>query len=135
MSDSAGLSPSEVVRRWLEFRRRDQEGGHLLAPGVVIEEPESLPYGGRFVGPEGLATMHEIMRATWRIDFPSAGEMDILECGATAVLRGHLRAESVRTGRRVETPVAEFYEVRDGLIYSIRVHYMDTALMVAALTE
>jgi uncharacterized protein len=126
---------ADVVRAWLACRLQEQEGELLLAEDVLMEEPASLPYGGTFVGHAQLKSMHDIMRQTWHIDFPPEGEIDVIESGDTVVLRGTLRAASVRTGRRVETPVAEFYRVHDGLIRSIRVHYMDTAAMVVALTE
>jgi ketosteroid isomerase-like protein len=93
-------------------------------PDSEIDEPEGLPYGGRYRGPEGV--MRLVTAISQDYDF-EIGETDIRPIGPDEAL-GILEATfiSKSTGKRVHTKVVELYRFTDGLISFADIFPKDT---------
>lgn len=110
------------------FRARDGAGQFArLHPDVDIEEPEGLPYGGRYRGHDGWRTLNRAILSVWDLQ-PSPDPHRLIggEHDEHFALMSRLVGASRRTGRAFDMHVMEYWQVVDGLIVAIRPYYFDT---------
>lgn len=98
----------------------------LLDPDFVLIEPDGLPYGGTYRGPEGWWTLYRRILSTWT-DLRNEtlfilGNPD----GEDFAFMMRLTGRSSKTGKPFETTVMEHWVVRNGRVLSILPHYYDT---------
>ena len=127
-SNSAAVSES-----FSAVARRDIPGAlALLDPDVEWVAPASLPYGGRYKGPQEVATRY----------FPGFLEQvdddfelhadEVAEAGEWVVVRGRLRGHGRLSGTPFELPLVQLWSFRGGL--ATRLEYqLDTAALLAAV--
>lgn len=96
----------------------------LLDPGVVVDEPASLPFGGLHHGPDGF--VGGLITVLVRMADFTVERFAVLDAGDTAVARLDVCFSDRASGRTLSTRLTEIYEVREGLITSIDVFYKDT---------
>ncbi len=96
----------------------------LFADDVVMHEAESLPYGGTYVGKDGLKRGIGKMFAAWE-DMTYSVEQ-ITAGGDLCFVYLHTSATSPRTGKTYAFPVAELWRFRDGKVVEFRPFYWDT---------
>jgi ketosteroid isomerase-like protein len=101
----------------------------LCDPDCVITQDESLPWGGRHVGHDGLATFAVTLVGTIdsAVTIESIFEADgqVFQCGRT---RGTVRAN----GNAFDVPEVHVWTLRDGVV--VAAHFaIDTPAMSAAL--
>ena len=115
------LAPAAVVRAFLEeaFAGRPDASRARLHPEVVIDEPQDLPYGGRFVGHAGIADLAGRIGRDFRESLVSLSVMDT----DPVVTRLRISVTSLATKRTLQMDVMEAYEVADGLITHIDIYY------------
>ncbi|MDA8047241.1 MAG: nuclear transport factor 2 family protein [Actinomycetota bacterium] len=118
----------EMARR---FASGDRAGAAaLFHPGIRIEQPASLPHGGRHEGPDGVARMGAELARHWdrSISNPRiSGRAD------WAVQVTEQRFTAKTTGRSVTMDVVELFAFSEGLISEIRVFPHDTHAMMGTL--
>ena len=130
MSKSNAASVHEFVAA---VGRRDIPGAlALLDPGVEWVAPASLPYGGRYSGPEEVATRY----------FPGFFEHvdddfelladEVTEADDRVVVRGRLRGHGRLSGTAFELPLVQLWSLRDGKATRLEYH-TDTAVLLAAV--
>lgn len=118
----------EMARR---FQGGDVDGAFaLLHPEFSIEQPASLPHGGRHRGRAGMAAMGAEFARHWE---RTIADPRILGCGDGVVQITTQTWTSKRTGRAATVDVVELFSVADGLIAEIRVFQQDTHLLLATL--
>lgn len=125
-------APVEIVR---ELNRRfsagDREGAAaLLHPELEIEQPSSLPHGGRHAGLEGMQQMGAAFAEHWT---RTISDPALLDCGPTVVQVTTQTWTGVRTGRSATVDVVELITVADERVREIRVFQQDTHLLLATL--
>lgn len=96
-----------------------------MADDLVIVEAASLPYAGRYTGPDALHVLHAVVSGYWSdfaIDFRgmTAG-------GDTVVCELLISGKSARTGDAFTMPLLELWRIRDGKVSEILPFYFDTA--------
>lgn len=113
-------------------RERRVDGSFdVVDPEVTIRIPESMPYGGVHVGPEGFARVAQAMNETWRLDgelevsFHSCGEDQVVEFLSWTGVSRH-------TGRSLPVRMVAVYTIRNSRIIEMEFYYWDTAEIVAA---
>jgi len=112
------------------FARRDLDAIHsCLAPDIVIEQPECLPWGGRYEGHEGFDSF--IGALLRRLD-PALETTDLFDAGEHIVHIGRSRGTILANGDRYDVSEVHLWTFRDGAVTSLRV-YVDVAIL-AALT-
>jgi ketosteroid isomerase-like protein len=94
----------------------------FVHPDCVFSEPASLPYGGEWVGPEGLRKLTESMLTGRRLEPVEYGR-DV--CGDRIVYHVLMRFTSTISGRSVDMKVIEIYTIADGLITDVDIFYKD----------
>jgi ketosteroid isomerase-like protein len=118
----------ELARR---FRAGDWDGAfELLHPTFRIEQPGSLPHGGRHDGPEGMQAMGRTFADHWD---RTIGDSRILGCGEQVVQVTTQTWTARETGPSVTVDVVELFSFADGLIAEIRVFQQDTHLLLTTL--
>src|SRR5689334_21665957 len=101
----------------------------LVAEDVVVREPPGLPYGGEYVGREGLRRLHERMAATWERKRGSPdGTRTYFVHGDQVVVAGKVAGRVRGAAHDVEIQVLERYTVNDGMIVEIVPFYFDSSL-------
>jgi ketosteroid isomerase-like protein len=118
----------ELARR---FQSGDRAGAMaLFHPDIHVEQPPTLPHGGRHQGLDGMAQMGAEFGRFWdrTIDDPR-----ILGCGETVVQITTQTWTAKATGRQATVDVVELFGFADGLISEIRVFQQDTHLLMSLL--
>jgi uncharacterized protein len=110
------------------FARADMDGlFRLYDDSCVIREALSLPWGGEFVGKDGLRALLGKMTSHFEV---TSRVVDIFESNPSRIVALiDLQLKSNRTGRTVELQVAEVTCSRDGLIVEQMPFYWDTQLI------
>lgn len=115
------------------FGAGDRDGAlRLLHPELQIEQPSSLPHGGRHVGRSGMDQMGATFARYWSrsIDDPR-----ILACGDTVVQITTQTWTAKATGAAATVDVVELFSFTDGLISEIRVFQQDTHALLRTLGD
>ncbi len=119
------MSHAHVVERFFESLAAGDFGTALESfhEDNVIHEPTGLPYGGDYVGRQGVQDL--IMAVSTLFEF-EIRKWDIHEAGDGCV--GVLDAIFVsrETGRRIDTKVVELYKFTEGLISDATIFPHDT---------
>jgi ketosteroid isomerase-like protein len=99
---------------------------------VVLYQPESLPYGGQWIGRNGFCEWLEAFVATWMDVTPL--EPVFHSCGDAMLLSiVIMRATARSTGARIEMPMCQVIPFSDDLPIHWRNFAWDTAQMIAAM--
>jgi ketosteroid isomerase-like protein len=128
--DTAADVVTELNRRY--FAGDHQAAQRLLAPGLRIEQPASLPHGGTHHGLDGMRAMAAGFAEHWTREIV---EPRILACGETAVQVTTQTWTAVATGRSATVDVVELFTVTGGLVHEIRVFPHDTHLLLRTLSD
>lgn len=96
----------------------------FMAPDCVFYEPESLPYGGAYRGPDGFLGLMQVLGDYWETMDPQ----DFRVSGSGNLVTAHFRfiAVSKKTGLTLDTPLIEVWDMEGGRGKVGRVFYYDT---------
>lgn len=101
----------------------------ITAPDVVISQDPALPWGGRFVGPEGMADFFSrLMGAIESEVTPEA----LFAAGSRVVQYGRTRGTVRGTGVAFDIPECHVFDIRGDTIAAVE-FYIDSDAMLAAL--
>ncbi|WP_422061872.1 nuclear transport factor 2 family protein [Sphingopyxis sp.] len=128
------MTPLEASKAMYAAVARGEWGvvADFMADDLVIHEPASLPYGGEWRGRDALQKLYAHVMTFWEDPVVKWQELVGGEKYAVALLHFTVTAKS--SGKRFETHIAEVTEFDDaGKMASMRIHYFDTADMVAQL--
>ena len=122
----------EVVRKVYEaFEGQDLEALlQLTDPNCVVTQDAALPWGGEFVGPEGITNFAILLIGTIASTL-TIGELfeadgQVIQCGRTA-------GNVVATGKPFDLPEVHTWTVSEGKV--VKVHFsIDTPAMLSVLT-
>ena len=120
----------ETVRRlYRAFEEGDDEGLlACLSPEVDWYMPDSLPYVGRFRGPQEVRRYFDQLPTY--VERGSVESLRVLDGDDCVVVLGHWRSRTV-DGVEFDTPFVNVFELRDEKV--VRFHaYPDTARILAA---
>lgn len=129
--DTVASSPLEVVRRIYEaLDARDLDTVvALTSPDIVVVQDPALPWGGRYVGHDGLGQFFLAL----------AGAIDsrvthgaLYEAGDRVVQYGRTAGSVRASGMTFDIPECHLWEVVDGLAVSAT-FFIDSSAMLAAL--
>lgn len=103
-----------------------------LAEDVVIAEVENLPYGGDYVGHQGMIDVAAALGGIW--DELALTVDDTLASETRVAALGTFSARAKATGKRVSFPMVEVWTFReDGKVTRIEPIYGDTAQVLDAV--
>src|SRR5215217_5029866 len=128
-----------IQRLFAAVEQRDLEG--VLAaytPDVVIDEAESLPYGGTYHGLDGAERHAYAYEATWApLQEPGARSLDaeVLDAGEHVVVLWRQQGQTPDGTRSLDLPAVSVYRMRDGRIVEARMFQQDTAAIEWFLAE
>jgi ketosteroid isomerase-like protein len=124
-------TPLEVVREiYAAMAARDVEG--VLArchPDVVITQDPALPWGGRYVGADGVAEF--AINLVGAID-SAVTPIAMFEAENDVVQYGHTAGTARESGKQFNIPECHVWTVVDGKVTNAR-FYIDSAAMLDAL--
>ena len=104
-----------------------------VAPDIVVYEPDSLPYGGRFEGYAGVAEYFQKIAAVWD-DFKMT-PTDFLDAGDTIIAVVQLTGRAKESGAMLDMPMYDFWRLRDGKAVEARAVPADTAKILEILSK
>jgi uncharacterized protein len=108
-----------------DYNRVDE----LLAPDIEWTMPSSVPYGGRFTGPDGVRAY--LAQLSQYVEKGSLEGMEMFDSGEHLVVTGIWRSRAT-SGREFETRFANVFAVEDGRIASLQGSH-DTAAVLEAI--
>ncbi|WP_219894983.1 nuclear transport factor 2 family protein [Aquisediminimonas profunda] len=118
----------KVQLAYSAFSRGDMDGfmAHLcFHPDAVMIEPDGLPYGGNYRGPDAIRKGIENAVATWE-DFGGFVE-DVAASGNLVYVHMHVMGKGKASGEAFAMPIVEVLRFRDGQLIEFRPFYFDTA--------
>ncbi len=92
-------------------------------PEVVARQGPSVPYPGEWTGKDAVRKFFEVFTETWSALELTDTKYFEGETGIAITLR--MRATARSTGKRLDTWVAHFFTIEDGLIRELNVFYLD----------
>jgi uncharacterized protein len=105
----------------------------LLHPDVEVREPASLPYGGVY---RTRQAFFEQLFPALVTDFEiSLADVQVFDAPGGAAARMTLTFSSRRTGKSLEMPYVEVYEVEDDLVRRIEVFPQDVTALTAFMSS
>jgi len=123
----------KVIKAWSE---EDIETvARYVSPEMQILEPDSLPYPGLFVGPQGYLDLHRKIEEVWA-DLKVERGMVIGGADEDAlVIEYFTSARCRKTGKTMDRePSLGVWKFRDGMVVSMTPFNFDTAKIVALLS-
>jgi len=110
------------------FARRDLQAIHsALANDVVVEQHESLPWGGRYKGHDGFESF---VGALLRRIEPDLQTGDLFDTGDHIIHVGHARGTILANSDRYDVAAVQVWTLRHDLVTSLKI-YVDTAILAA----
>lgn len=100
-------------------------------PDMTITQAEALPWGGHFVGRDGLIEFVTKLITTIESKVAQDG---LFEAGDHVVQRGRTQGTVRATGVEFDIPEVHVWTLRDGKVAAAH-FYIDTPAMLAALGE
>lgn len=133
ISAEGGTNAREVVASFLEaLGAGDLVGSSkMFAPDAVIDEAESLPFGGTWVGPQGFRDMVAQLNQSFRVKL---GEPIVHSDGDSVFVEFTVSLRSRLADATAAMSGVDIYTVRGRQITRLDVFYKDTA-KVFALTD
>jgi len=127
-----GTATDIVNRFYAAYGAGDYEQvAELLAPDIEWTMPSSVPYGGRFVGPDGVRAYLD--QLSNYVEKGSLEDMEMYDSGDHLVVTGTWRSRG-KSGGEFETRFANVFAIQDGRIASLRGSH-DTATVLQALNR
>jgi ketosteroid isomerase-like protein len=125
-------SPLEVVRAAYDaMGAKDLDGLlGLCHPEVVLTQDPALPWGGRHVGRDGVATF--AITLVGSID-STVTELALYQAGDRVVQYGRTAGTARATGKAFDVPECHLWTVEDGRVVAMDFH-IDSAAMLEALS-
>jgi ketosteroid isomerase-like protein len=123
----------ETVRRIYDaFARGDLEAvmNECAADAVITQDP-ALPWGGRFVGRDGIAEFASKLIGS--IDSKVETEQ-LFQAGDHVVQQGRTKGTVRHNGAAYDIPECHVWTLRDGVVVSAE-FYIDSPAMLAALGQ
>lgn len=114
------------------FTRRNQDViARLVAPDIVIEQSDQLPWGGRYEGIDGLGRFYTVLMShvTSAIVFEC-----FLDAGDHVVAIGRTQGTTVANAQPFDIPIAHLWKIANNRIVQFR-PYIDNPTMLAALSS
>jgi ketosteroid isomerase-like protein len=115
-------SPADVVRGLYDALSKGDVPGVLakLAPEVIVDEPDQLPYGGVHQGREAFA--QSVLGAMMGYANVAMTDAEVFEgpTGVVGTLTGLLTAHT--TGEEFPLTMVEIHQVEDGMVRKIDVY-------------
>jgi hypothetical protein len=105
----------------------------VLSPHFEIVEPDSLPYGGVHLGPDGYIKLMQQIDNLFELAFEP--ERLVALDDSTVLLQMHVTFTSRATGHAVRLPVLELLQVADRRVERSQVFLADTAALLATLDQ
>lgn len=99
----------------------------LLHPDLEVIEPESLPYGGVYRGPD--AFLGDLLVQMTRAFELGLEDARVIDGGDVVAAQMTCVFTSRKTGQALRIPYVEVYEFEDGLIRTVTVYPSDTKVM------
>jgi len=124
MTTDTATANVEVVKAMLAGVGQEDVMKRHLSPEVVLSVPVGLPYGRDYEGLAGYSDIVGGLMAFWETfeldppEFATAGDKVVV----ISRLRGTLKG----SGRKVDQPFAEIWEIQDGKALRVTPFYYDT---------
>jgi ketosteroid isomerase-like protein len=127
------MSAIDLVREVYDRGARRNVAGllELVADDVVVTQDPSLPWGGRYVGRDGVIEF--FTKLTTTLDSTVSTEVlfqagdDVVQCGRSRGTIGH-------SGRVVDVPECHIWTIRDGTIAKAQ-FFIQSAAVLAAMND
>jgi uncharacterized protein len=126
------MTPLETIESvYTAFERGDVESiVNRVAPGASWRQPETVPWGGKYVGPDGARNFFAKLNAAYETTMFWVGENIV--AGERVISLGRYEGNSRKTGKHAGGNFCFVWTVHDGKVTDYE-GYLDTAAYAASI--
>ncbi len=123
------MTEVELVKKFYEFLAKGnrQDAYSLLSNDFVLNQAASLPYGGEYIGVNGLNDFFQKFYAFWR-EFETL-QSDYFYSDNKVFAISKIRGVVLKTGKIIETDMVQIYTVENQKLIFAQPFYYDTTLL------
>ena len=127
------MSNQEIVEEFYAHLRNGdmQSAFSLLHEDFVLHQADSLPYGGDYVGHDGIRQFFGLLGETWG-DFGSYN-VEYIDSGDRVVAISRMKGTIKGTNTTLDIPMVQVYKIKDGKLLETYPFYWDTAAIAEAV--
>lgn len=125
------MTEIELVKKFYEhLATGDRQGAYsLLSDDFFLKQAASLPYGGEYIGVNGLNDFFKYFSAFWK-EFKTLNT-DYYFSDNKVFAVSKIRGVVSKTEKIIETEMIQVYEVEHQKLTSAQPFYFDTTLLTA----
>jgi hypothetical protein len=98
----------------------------IISKDAIYSQAEGLPYGGTYIGFDGMVKMFTKAQAYFDLQIVGEPVFFTSPNPNEVIIHFTIKCKSKRSSNEITMPIAEYFELKDGLIIGIRPFYFDT---------
>ncbi len=98
----------------------------IIAKDAIYTQAEGLPYGGTYIGFGEWANMYKKAQTFFDLKIEKEPTFYISSENNDVLITFTIKCRSKKSNKEIIMPIAEYFEVKEGLISAIRPFYFDT---------
>lgn len=123
------MTEVQLIKQFYEYLAiGNRQGAYsLLTDDFVLKQASSLPYGGEYIGVNGLNSFFQKFSAFWQ-DFKTV-KTEYYFCDSKVFAISNIQGIISTTNKVIETEMIQAYEIKGDKIISAQPFYFDTKLL------
>ncbi|OAQ43485.1 hypothetical protein A5893_17250 [Pedobacter psychrophilus] len=123
------MTEIELVKQFYEYLANGNKQGaySCLSDNFVLKQANSLPYGGEYIGANGLNDFFKKFSTFWK-EFKTL-KTDYYSCENIVFAISKIRGTVFKTEKIIETEMIQAYVIENNHLISAHPFYFDTRLL------
>ncbi|MEO7991538.1 MAG: hypothetical protein ABI663_18440 [Chryseolinea sp.] len=98
----------------------------IISKDAINSQAEGLPYGGTYIGFDGMVQMFTKAQGYFNLEIVSEPVYFTSPNKNEVIIHFTIKCKSKKSNNEITMPIAEYFEVKNGMIIGIRPFYFDT---------
>ena len=98
----------------------------IISKDAIYSQAEGLPYGGTYIGFDGMVQMFTKAQGYFNLQIVGEPVYFTSSNPDEVIIHFTIKCKSKSSNNEITMPIAEYFEVKNGVIISIRPFYFDT---------
>ncbi len=98
----------------------------IISKDAIYSQADGLPYGGTYIGFDGMVKMFTKAQGYFNLQIVGEPVYFTSSNPNEVIIHFTIKCKSKKSNNEITMPIAEYFELKDGLIVGIRPFYFDT---------